>query len=44
MGILIEVASMKNIIYPQLVTSTLVLSPNSNKVFGAVSQMDLSSS
>lgn len=29
MGILIEVASMKDVIYPQLVTSTLVLSPNS---------------
>lgn len=29
MGILIEVASMKDVIYPQLVTSTLLLSPNS---------------
>lgn len=29
MGILNEVASMKDVIYPQLVTSTLVLNPNS---------------
>ena len=29
MGILVEVASMKNVTYPQLVTSTLVLSPSS---------------